>query len=343
MVSYRIIADHIRTSVFLIADGAQPDNKDQGYITRRLIRRALRRSQLIGLSSEHCVEVFNMFQHKYALIYPNVTDENHRLIFSQEIEKFLKTLDKGLSEFIKLTDTANTRDNIAVQEFGAFNATSHVNEISGLEAFLLYSTYGFPLEMIMEEAEERGLHVDTKEFEKLLKEHQEQSRSSSAGKFKGGLAGDSPKITAFHTATHLMLEGLRKTLGEHVHQAGSNITDERTRFDFTHPEKISKEDLATVEQYVNDAIASGAHVVIEEMSKSQAQEEGVEGSFWERYPETVQVYSIKDEKGVVYSRELCGGPHVHSAKEIQSFGTFVIKKESSSSAGVRRIKAIFEK
>lgn len=342
LTSYRIIADHIRTSVFLIADGAIPDNKDQGYITRRLIRRALRHAQSIGLSDEHCVEIFNLFQHKYSDVYSNVVSQDHRDIFEQELTKFSKTLEKGLQEFIKLTDVENTRDNIAVQQFGQHNTTSHVNEISGHEAFQLFTTYGFPLEMIQEEAQERGLHVDIDTFHSLLNEHQEQSRSASAGKFKGGLGGDSPKITAFHTATHLMLEGLRRVLGEHVHQAGSNITDERTRFDFIHPEKVTKKQQEEVEKYVNDAIDSGAHVEIEEMSKEQAQKEGVEGSFWEKYPDSVQVYTIKDENGVVYSRELCGGPHVQTAEEMKSFGTFVIKKESSSSAGVRRIKAVFE-
>ena len=339
--SMRIIADHVRTALFLIADGAVPANKDQGYITRRLIRRALRHAQSLDMSTKEMGTIFEMFQAKYADVYSNVAGSEHREVFMGEMSKFEKTLHKGLAQFMKIVDVENPQDNITVQEFGSFNNTSAVNELSGAEAFDLFTTYGFPFELVVEEAHKRGLSVDKQGFDQLLTAHQEKSRTASAGKFKGGLGGDSPKITAYHTATHLMLEGLRRVLGDHVHQAGSNITDERTRFDFNHPQKVTKEQQQEVEDYVNAAIDSGAHITVEDMPKEKAQAEGVEGSFWEKYPDMVQVYSIVDKNGVVYSRELCGGPHVTSAKDIQQFGRFKIKKEQSSSAGIRRIKAVF--
>lgn len=342
-MAYRVFADHIRTAVFLISDGALPANKDQGYITRRLVRRAIRYTKTIGMDTVNIVHIAALYIDQYSSVYANLSEKKESIIseIEKEVTKFEKTLTQGLREFERLVDIGNSRDNIAVQEFGHFNSTSRVNEISGEEAFKLFTTYGFPLEMIVEESENRGLYTNTKDFRRLLAEHQAKSRTASEGKFKGGLGGDSPKITAFHTCTHLLLAGLRKELGDHVNQAGSNITDERTRFDFTHPEKVDRETLDRIEKYVNDAVVSGARIHIEEMQKDQAQQEGVVGSFWEKYPDVVKVYSIKDDNGVIYSRELCGGPHVEEASQIQEFGLFKIKKESSSSAGVRRIKAIF--
>ncbi len=343
-LSYRVFADHIRTSVFLIADGAVPGNKDQGYVVRRLLRRAVRHAQSIGLETNHIEPIVEMYIIKYGSVYINL-EERKEVVVKElvgEVSKFEQTLKQGLKEFERLVDVKNKRDNIVVQEFGNFNCTSKVNEISADEAFVLATTYGFPFEMILEEAMSRDLFVDVPGYKALLAEHQAKSRTASEGKFKGGLSGDSPKITAFHTCTHLLLEGLRKELGDHVNQAGSNITDERTRFDFTHPEKVDRETLDKIEEYVNNAAASGARIHIEEMPKDQAQAEGVVGSFWEKYPDTVKVYTIKDDNGVIYSRELCGGPHVEEAGQIQEFGRFKIKKESSSSAGVRRIKAVFD-
>ncbi len=343
-LAYRVFADHIRAGVFLIADGALPGNKDQGYIVRRLLRRAVRYAQSIGLETTHVEHVVHMYIDKYGSIYTNLEEKKESIVqeITKEVKKFEQTLKQGLKEFERLVDVKNKRDNIAVQEFGSFNCTSRVNEISADEAFVLATTYGFPFEMVKEEAMSRDLFVDEAGYKLLLKEHQAKSRTAAEGKFKGGLGGDSPKITAFHTCTHLLLEGLRKELGDHVNQAGSNITDERTRFDFTHHEKVDRETLDRIEDYVNSAAASGARVHIEDMPKDQAQAEGVVGSFWEKYPDVVKVYTIKDDKGVIYSRELCGGPHVQEAGEIQQFGTFKITKESSSSAGVRRIKAVFQ-
>ncbi len=340
--AFRIIADHIRSSMFMIADGLTPSNKDAGYILRRLLRRATMKMKEINFDPTYIDMLINAYLDIYDTAYPSLETNKERVIeeMNKEIQKFSKTLEHGLREFEKITDENNDRDNIAIQQFGQFNTTSTVNELSGHEAFTLFTTYGFPIELIQEESAKRGLHLDRKGFDALLAEHQEQSRSASAGKFKGGMAGDSPKITALHSATHLMLAALRKELGDHVQQAGSNITEERTRFDFTHPEKVEREILDRVEQYVNDAIAASAKMTITEMPKQQAMDEGVVGSFWEKYPDTVKVYAFTDSDENVWSRELCGGPHVENTSEIGTYGSFTIKKEESSSAGVRRIKAV---
>ena len=214
-----------------------------------------------------------------------------------------------------------------------------LTNISGVDAFALFSTYGFPFELTQEIAAERGVSVNEDAFREEMKKHQDISRAGSEQKFKGGLADHSEKTTALHTATHLMLAGLRKFLGDGVHQAGSNITEERTRFDFTSPEKVSREVLDQVEAYVNEAIQKGAVVKTEVMDKEMAKASGVEGSFWEKYPEKVTVYRVVAPDGTVYSEELCGGPHV---THTSGMGRFRIVKEEASSAGVRRIKAVLE-
>jgi alanyl-tRNA synthetase len=196
--------------------------------------------------------------------------------------------------------------------------------------------------MTQELAQEKNITLNIEEFREEFEKHRNLSRTASAGKFKGGLADHSAKVTAFHTATHLMLAGLRRELGNSVHQAGSNITEERTRFDFTYPEKVSREILDRVETHVNEAIQKGAVITTTIMEKSAAKSAGVEGSFWEKYPEKVTVYRVEAPDGTVYSQELCGGPHVTTTKDIAAFGTFKIIKEEASSAGVRRIKAILQ-
>jgi len=240
-------------------------------------------------------------------------------VIATEEEKFRKTLTRGLKEFEKLSG----------------------GDISGQNAFILFTTYGFPFELTQELAEEKGISVDKKAFDAEMKKHQELSRAGAEQKFKGGLADGGEKTTMFHTATHLLLAGLRERLGGHVHQAGSNITAERLRFDFTHPRKVEREILDDIEVFVNNAIKSGAKVSTEIMKKEAAKSDpAIEGSFWEKYPDEVTVYTIKDDSGVVYSRELCGGPHVENLGKIE--GVFKIKKEEASSAGVRRIKAVLE-
>jgi alanyl-tRNA synthetase len=321
--SARIIADHVRAAVHMIADGAIPKNVDQGYILRRLIRRAIRAFHTMGYEQPILTEIAKVFIEKFSGVYESVRTHETVILaeLAKEETKFRTTLSKGLKELEHRTKA------------GA---------LSGKDAFDLFATYGFPLEMTQELAKEQGITIDEVAFREEFKKHQDLSRTASVGKFKGGLADHSAKVTAFHTATHLMLAGLRKELGDGVHQAGSNITEERTRFDFTHPEKVSREILDRVEAYVNNAIASGATVSTTIMDKGVAKETGVEGSFWEKYPEKVTVYQVKGLDGTIYSQELCGGPHVVTTADIASFGKFKIIKEEASSAGVRRIKAVLE-
>lgn len=321
--SARIIADHVRAAVHMIADGTVPKNVDQGYILRRLIRRAIREFYKMGYEKSAIADIAILFIAKFEGVYASVKENRTRILeeLSREEEKFRATLSKGLRELERRTDT------------GAF---------SGKDAFDLFATYGFPLEMTQELAKEKNITIDETAFREEFKKHQDLSRTASAGKFKGGLADHSAKVTAYHTATHLMLAGLRKELGDEVHQAGSNITEERTRFDFTYPEKVPREVLDKVEQYVNEAISAQAVVNTVVMDKTAAKEAGVEGSFWEKYPEKVTVYQVAAPDGTIYSRELCGGPHVVTTADIASFGKFKIIKEEASSAGVRRVKAILE-
>jgi alanyl-tRNA synthetase len=320
--SARIIVDHLRAATHMIADGVVPKNVDQGYILRRLIRRAIREFYKMGYEKPVVADIAGLFIAKFETVYTTVKERKATILeeLIREETKFRNTLAKGLKEF---------EQRIKAEDF------------SGKDAFDLFSTYGFPLEMTQELAREKNISIDPSSFREEFKKHQDLSRTAAAGKFKGGLGGDSPKITAFHTATHLMLAALRKELGTHVHQAGSNITEERTRFDFTHPEKVSREVLDRVENYVNEAITARAEVTITVMPKEEAKAQGVEGSFWEKYPDKVNVYQVKS-RDTIYSQELCGGPHVANTQEIGQFGRFRIIKEEASSAGVRRVKGIFE-
>lgn len=318
--SKRIIADHIRASVFLIADGVTPSNADQGYILRRLLRRAIRYADKLCMQHGSLLPLVSVVIAKYKEAYPSILERHNQIEHEIEFEeaKFRKTLERGIKEFEKIS----------------------TSDISGHNAFILFSTYGFPLELTLELAKEKGVKVDKDDFEKEMEKHQNLSRTSSSGKFKGGLANTGETTTMLHTATHLMLAGLRRYLGNNVHQAGSNITEERTRFDFTYPQKIERTTLDKVEAYVNEAIKKKCEVTTEIMDKELAMASGVEGSFWEKYPDKVTVYTVKCENGTIYSQELCGGPHVSSTRDIK--GTFKITKEEASSAGVRRVKAILD-
>lgn len=319
--SFRIILDHTRAAIFMMADGVLPSNTEQGYILRRLLRRDVRYADSIGLKEFSLHRLHAFVSEAYKDIQPDMGAKSGISdAIQNEEQKFRKTLRKGLKEFERIIDQNKV--------------------ITGKDAFTLFSTYGFPMEMTRELAEERGIYFDISEYQNKFQNHRDLSKTASVGKFKGGLADHSEVTTALHTVTHLMLAGLRKYLGDHVHQAGSNITSERTRFDFTYPEKVDREILDKVEQYVNETIEKGCAVQIEKMDKKEAKKAGVEGSFWEKYPETVNVYIVSDEEGNVYSRELCGGPHVENTGKIT--GTFRITKEQSSSAGVRRIKAVLE-
>ena len=316
--SMRIIADHIRTAVFISADpaGIKPSNTDQGYILRRLIRRAIRHAKKlnIDINSNWEEQIARLLISKYKKYYSEL-DSNEVVVLEvlkNEKEKFNRTLEKGLREFAKVSN----------------------KDIDGDVAFHLYDTYGFPIELTKELAHDAGINVDVKGFEEKFKAHQELSRTASAGKFKGGLAGNSEIETKYHTATHLLNAALKVVVGPDVHQKGSNITDERMRFDFSCDHKLSDEEKQKTEDLVNLWISEGLDVRAQEMKKEDAIKSGAECMFIEKYPDIVTVYSIGD-----VSKELCGGPHVKNTSEL---GHFKIKKEEASSAGVRRIKAILE-
>ena len=314
--SMRIIADHMRTVVFIAADdaGIKPSNKDQGYILRRLIRRAIRHAKKldIDVNSDWEERIVNLLIEKYKKYYEEI-DRNKDVVIEalrNETIKFGKTLEKGLKEFEKKSD----------------------KDIDAETAFHLYDTFGFPIELTIELANEKGLNVDLEGFNKRFKEHQELSRTASAGKFKGGLAGDSEIETKYHTATHLLNAALKITVNKDCHQMGSNINTERMRFDFNCDHKLTDEEIKNTEDLVNKWISDSLPVHKEEMTKEEALKSGAECRFIEKYPDIVTVYFIGD-----VSKELCGGPHVSNTSEI---GHFRITKEEACSAGVRRIKAV---
>ena len=319
--SMRIIADHLRTSVFISADyaGVKPSNVGQGYILRRLIRRAIRHAKKLGIdiSSDWEQQIASLYISKYEKYYKELTDNKNVVleVLKNEKEKFNRTLEKGLREFEKVT-----RDS---------------KDIDDTTAFRLYDTYGFPIELTVELAHERGLKVDEEGFKAKFKAHQELSRTASAGQFKGGLSGNNEIETKYHTATHLLNAALKVVVGPDVHQKGSNITDERMRFDFSCDHKLTDEEKQKAEELVNKWISESLPVTVEEMKKEDAVKSGAECMFIEKYPDVVTVYTIGD--GI--SKELCGGPHVKNTSEL---GHFKIVKEEASSAGVRRIKAILE-
>ena len=318
--SMRIIADHLRTAVFISADpaGIKPSNTDQGYILRRLIRRAIRhaRNLNIDINSDWDMEIAKIILKKYQPYYQELID-NEAAVFdnlNSEKKKFSRTLEKGLKEFAKLTEGKTVVD--------------------GNTAFHLFDTFGFPLELTCEMAKEKNMTVDIEDYKTRFKAHQELSRTASAGKFKGGLAGNSEIETKYHTATHLLNAALKAVIGPTVHQKGSNITDERMRFDFSCDHKLTEEEKKKTEDLVNKWIQEDLPVVCKEMKKEDAIKSGAECMFIEKYPDVVTVYEIGD-----VSKELCGGPHIKHTGEI---GKFKIKKEEASSAGVRRIKAVIE-
>ena len=315
----RIIADHVKASVFIISDGVVPGNVERGYVLRRLIRRAVRYGRIIGLRNflaKIADPVFGIYDD-----YPEL-EKNRRHILQElekEEKKFLKKLEQGIKVFEKMIKGKK--------------------EISGKEVFLLYQSYGFPLEMTQELAEEKKIAVDRKGFEKEFKKHQELSRTESAGKFKSGLADESETTTKLHTATHLLLAALRKVLKDNsIIQKGSNITPERLRFDFSFPRKLTKEEISEIENLVNEQIQKSLEVTRKIMPPEEAKKQGALGAFDEKYGDKVSVYTIGG-----FSKEICAGPHVKNTKELSEGGKkFKIKKEESSSAGVRRIKAVLE-
>lgn len=342
--AFRVITDHIRGAVFMIGDGVLPSNSEQGYFVRRLLRRVVRFADNLEMPEGELKNLANSVIDTYQGHYQNLGQMRTQIIdaIAAEETQFRKTLEKGLKQFNKigLQIHLTSEELKHIKETGKGSVKAR-KAITGQNAFDLFTTYGFPIELTQEIAKEKGLAVDMQGFKKLMDEHKEKSRAGAEQKFKGGLADQSERVVQYHTATHLMLAGLRRFLGDHVHQAGSNITGERLRFDFTHGEKVERETLDKIEDFVNDAIQKGGEVTIEMMAKDAAENDpSVEGSFWDRYPDEVKVYTMKLADGTVVSRELCGGPHVQNLTELPP--TFKITKEESSSAGVRRIKAIFE-
>ena len=323
--SRRIVAEHLRASMMIIQDGGLPSNVDRGYILRRLIRRMVRHLRKLQINLNELEELIDLNIDTLKEMYPELHQNSNKIksVIIEEKDKFEKTLERGEREFNKIVNRMKNEGQ---------------DTISGQDLFTLYETYGFPPEVTQDLAREAGLKVDTTEFDKLFKEHQEKSRMGSEQKFKGGLAGTGEQEVRYHTATHLLNAALKVILGKDVHQKGSNITPERMRFDFSCDHKLTDDEKKKVEDLVNEWISRGLDVKCEEMKKDDAIKSGAECMFIEKYPDIVTVYSIGNDKETV-SKELCGGPHVKNTSEL---GHFKIKKEEASSAGVRRIKAILE-
>lgn len=320
--AFRVVLDHVRTATFMLGDtkGIVPSNTDQGYILRRIIRRAVRFGRNLGLSQGELKRISATFVEKYRDVYPELVKNSDKIYeeLEKEENKFSKTLQQGLKEFEKVASALKEGD-----------------EIDGLTAFHLYDTYGFPVEITGEMAREKGLKVDVKGYEKAYAEHQEKSRAGSEGKFACGLADHKEETTCLHTATHLLHAALKKVCSPDIEQKGSNITEERLRFDFNFSRKLTPEEVAEVERLINEQIKADVPVVMEEMSLAEAKAKGFTGLFESKYGEKVKTYSIGE-----FSKEICGGPHAESTGKL---GTFKIAKQENVSAGVKRIKAILIK
>jgi len=310
--SKRIVADHVRTSVFMISDGVVPSNTERGYILRRLLRRAIRHGDKINLKQNTLHSIAETVILNYQSVYPDLKNQEEKIKneISKEEEKFRTTLVLGLKEFEK-----------------------------GIDPFVLFTTYGFPIELTIELAQEKGSKIDIKDFNKKMSEHQKLSQTASAGMFKGGLANHNDKTIKLHTAHHLLLAALQETLGKEVKQRGSNITEERLRIDFIFSRKMTEDEKSKVELLVNQKIQDGLSVNRKKMSLSDAMKLGAEMEFGAKYPEVVSVYFIEDKNGYAVSKEFCGGPHVANTNTL---GKFKILKEEAVSAGVRRIKAVLQ-
>ena len=320
--SRRIIAEHLRSSMMIIADGGRPSNLDRGYVLRRLIRRLIRHMNKLQINLDELLTLIDINVENLGEMYPELVKNKEiiKTVILEEKDKFQKTLANGEREFQKEINRLKEQN---------------TNIIPGKVVFKLYDTYGFPPEVTKELAQENGYKIDLEEFNKLFKEHQEKSRAGSEQKFKGGLAETTEETIAYHTATHLLNAAIKKVIGKDAHQRGSNITVDRMRFDFNCDHKLTPEEKQEIEDLVNKWIEEGLPVTKEEMKKEDAIKSGAECMFIEKYPDVVTVYTIGN-----VSKELCGGPHVKNTSEL---GKFKIKKEESSSSGVRRIKAILEK
>jgi alanyl-tRNA synthetase len=324
--SMRVIADHLRAATFLAVDGVVPSNKEQGYVMRRLVRRAIRYAFELGVEQNFLEQVVPVIADLYHADFPEVAERRSQVIeiLVREEKVFRQTLRAGVREFSKLA----------------------ANGLNGEMVFKLYDTYGFPVELSLEEAFKQNVQVSEnwqKEFDAKMNEQRQRSQTAAKGTFKGGLGGHSDMHKKYHTATHLMYKALRMVLGDHVIQRGSNITEERLRFDFSHPEKVTPEQIAEVEEIVNEQIERDLPMGWREMNTKEALAAGVLGAFGDKYGETVKVYTAGDPEGDWFSKEICGGPHVdHTGQLAEGGKKFKITKEEASSAGVRRIKAVLE-
>jgi alanyl-tRNA synthetase len=326
--SMRVIADHLRAATFLAVDGVSPSNKEQGYVMRRLVRRAIRFAFELGVEQNFLEQVVPVIADLYVNDFPEVSENRDKVIevLTKEEKVFRQTLRKGIGEFNRLAG----------------------KELTGEVIFKLYDTYGFPTELTFEEAFKQNVPVAKtaqQDFDNLMAEQRQRSQTASKGVFKGGLGGQTLQHKKYHTATHLMYQALRDVLGEHVVQNGSNITEERLRFDFSHPQKVTPEEIKKVEDIVNEQIQKDLKVSYAEYpTKVAIEEKGALGQFGDRYGDTVKVYSMKaDGEDKPFSFEICGGPHVDHTLQLAEGGKkFKIVKEESSSAGIRRIKAVLQ-
>jgi alanyl-tRNA synthetase len=322
----RVIADHLRAAVWLATDGVVPSNTAQGYVMRRFLRRAIRQALSLGLKEDFLEVIVPVITQLYRDDYPEIAAQEESIIHTlvREEKQFRQTLERGVREFDKLA----------------------ARGLTGYEVFKLFDTYGFPFELTLEEAEDKHITISKQwreQFDKLMAEQKERSRTATVGQFKGGLADHGDISVKYHTATHLMYKALRLVLGDHVVQRGSNITPERLRFDFSHPEKMTSDQIAKVEAIVNENIDRDWPMGWREVPTAEAFKEGALGAFGDKYGDSVKVYTAGDPEGEWYSKEICGGPHVpHTGVLAEDGKHFKIKKEESSSAGVRRIKAVLE-
>jgi len=348
--SMRVIADHLRSATFLAVDGVVPSNKEQGYVMRRLVRRAIRFAFDLGIEQALCEQIVPVVVDMYQADYPEVAERKDEVIniLMKEEKIFRQTLRKGLQMLDKLAypeDGTRSVVTTFTKPGKAIPVEPHRRQIDGRVVFQLYDTYGFPVELVIEEAFVKGIIVTPdwrQEFDHYMQAQRERSHTASKGVFKGGLADHSEITTKYHTATHLMYKALRIVLGDHVIQRGSNITAERTRFDFSHPEKVTPEQIAEVERIVNEQIDKDWPVSWRE-EKTKEVLGKVLGAFGDRYGDTVKIYTVGDPDGENYSREICGGPHVEHTGVLKEGGKrFRIVKEEASSAGVRRIKAVLQ-
>ena len=321
--SRRIVAEHLRSSMMIIADGGRPSNLDRGYVLRRLIRRMIRHMNKLQIDLSELKTLIDINVKALGEMYPELIKNKETIeqVIIEEKDKFVKTLSNGEKEFKKAIERLEKEENKG-------------KIIPGEVVFRLYDTYGFPPEVTAELAKENGYEIDIKAFNELFKKHQEKSRAGSEQKFKGGLAETTEETIKYHTATHLLNAAIKKVIGKDAHQRGSNITVDRMRFDFNCDHKLTDEEKKKIEDLVNEWIKEGLPVKKEEMKKEEAIKSGAECMFIEKYPDIVTVYTIGN-----VSKELCGGPHVKNTREL---GTFKIKKEESSSSGVRRIKAVLQ-